>query len=251
MEERLSEPATATPRHSRVIPLLSALGALLIRVLYASLRVRHARAHHADDTPQFILAFWHECVLMSLHSRWRVPTKAIISRSKDGEIVAGVLERYGAETARGSSSRGGEIALREVLRDIRSGKNISLTPDGPKGPRRVVKEGVVFIAQASGLPIVPFHFTAKRKTLLRSWDRHIVPMPFSRALYVYGEPIVVPRDGDAETWRVAIEIAMNALADEAEREFDTLWASAPRRLPSVRNVTRAAPSATDTSRENR
>ena len=210
--------------------VLSRLGYLFIRLLHATLRVRHVRAHYIDDSPRYIVAFWHECILLSLHSRWRKPTTAIISRSKDGEIVARVLEMYGAETARGSSTRGGEVAIREVLRDVRAGKNIAVTPDGPKGPRRVVKEGVVYIAQVSAFPVVPFYFTAKKKKRLRSWDGQIVPTPFSQALYLYGPPIDVPRDGDVEEWRTTIETAMNDLADEAERDFDTLWASAPKRL---------------------
>jgi len=144
--------------------LLSFLGYLFIRALHATLRVRHVRAENLDSAPQHIIAFWHAHVLLSLHSRWRRPTTAIISRSKDGEIVSRVLHLYGAETARGSSTRGGEVALREVLRDVRAGKSIAVTPDGPKGPPRVVKDGIVYIAQVSGLPIVPFAFAAKKKS---------------------------------------------------------------------------------------
>lgn len=214
--------------------LLSLLGYLFIRLLHATLRVRHVRAHHIDDTPRHIIAFWHENILMSLHCRWHPPTTAIISRSKDGEIVAGVLRHYKADVARGSSTRGGEMALREVLRDLRAGNNMGLTPDGPIGPRRVVKEGIVYIAKISGIPIVPFYFTAKHKKRLRSWDGQIVPRPFSKAMFLYGTPIVVPRDADVEEWRLNIERDMNELAEEAERDFDALWASAPRRLPKVK-----------------
>ena len=208
--------------------LLSLLGYLFIRLLHATLRVRHVRAGNVDDAPQYILAFWHECVLMSLHSRWRNPITALISRSKDGEIVAGVVHLYGAETARGSSNKGGEVALREVLRDVRAGRNIVVTPDGPKGPHRVVKEGIVYIAQVSGLPVVPFYFTARNKKRLRSWDGQILPRPFSKALYLYGPPIQVPRGGDVEEWRLKIERAMNEMAEEAERDFDALWKSETR-----------------------
>ena len=144
--------------------LLSFLGYLFIRALHATLRVRHVRAENLDNVPQSILAFWHAHVLLSLHSRWRPPTTAIISQSKDGEIVSRVLHLYGAETARGSSTRGGDVALREVLRDVRAGKSIAITPDGPKGPPRVVKDGIVYIAKVSGLPIVPFAFAAKKKS---------------------------------------------------------------------------------------
>jgi lysophospholipid acyltransferase (LPLAT)-like uncharacterized protein len=205
------------------LSLLSFLGYLFIRTLHATLRVRHARVRNIEETPQHIIAFWHENVLLSLHCRWRRPTTAMISRSKDGEIVARVLEYYGATTARGSSTRGGEVALREVLRDVKAGNNIAVTPDGPKGPRRVAKDGIVYVAKVSGLPIVPFYYTAGSMKRLRSWDRMIVPRPLTRLLFVYGQPISVPRDGDVEEWRLKIEKNMNDLADEAERDFDSLW----------------------------
>ena len=200
--------------------LLSHAAYAFLRILNGTLRVRHVHAERIEDAPRYIIAFWHECILGAMHSRWRKPTTAMISRSKDGEIVARVLHLYGAETARGSSNRGGPAALRELLRDVRDGKNIAFTPDGPKGPRRVAKDGVVYAAKITGLPVIPFHFTAKSKKRLRSWDRMIVPRPFSRAVYVYGEPIVVPRDGDAEEWRLKIERAMNDLAEEAEVEVN-------------------------------
>lgn len=191
-----------------------------LRILNGTLRVRHVRAEHIDNAPRYIIAFWHECILGALHSRWRKPTTAMISRSNDGEIVAGVVHLYGADTARGSSHRGGPAAMRELLRDVRDGKNIAFTPDGPKGPRRVAKDGVVYAAKMTGLPVVPFHFTARAKTRLRSWDQMIVPRPFTKAVFLYGEPIVVPRDGDVEEWRLKIERQMNALADEAEAEVN-------------------------------
>lgn len=144
--------------------VLSFLGYLFIRLLHATLRVRHVNSVNIDSQPQHIIAFWHNDILMSLHSRWRRPTTAMISRSKDGEIVSRVLHLYGAETARGSSTRGGEIALREVLRDVREGKSIAVTPDGPKGPRHIVKDGIIYIARVSGLPIVPFAFASKKKS---------------------------------------------------------------------------------------
>jgi lysophospholipid acyltransferase (LPLAT)-like uncharacterized protein len=202
------------------LKLLSFIAYLFLRLLHATLRVRHIRADHLDNTPRYIVAFWHECVLMSMFSRWRKPTTAMISRSKDGEIVTGVVHRFGIDTARGSSTRGGDIALREILRDVGEGKNIAFTPDGPKGPARVVKEGLVYASKITGLPIVPFHFTARSKKRLRSWDGMIVPRPFSRAVFVYGEPAVVPRDGDVEEWRLKIEKQMNELADEAEVEVN-------------------------------
>src|SRR5260370_17579608 len=126
--------------------LLSLLGYLFLRTLHATMRVRHVNAENLDGQPRYILAFWHRHIILSLESRWRKPTTAIISRSKDGEIVSGVLHLYGAETARGSSTRGGEVALREILRDIRAGKNIAFTPDGPRGPAAPSPYRLIYVA---------------------------------------------------------------------------------------------------------
>ena len=210
--------------------LIPILAYLLLGTMHRLLRVRHVRAHHIEGAPQHVIAFWHECILQALYSRWRRPTITISSDSKDGDIMVSVLKLYGIhDPARGSSTRGGTKALRHVLRATRNGINIAVTPDGPKGPPHVVKEGLVYIAQMSGLPIVPFHFTAERKKRLRSWDRMIVPLPLSRAVYVYGEPIFVPRDADAEEWRLKVEQTMKALAEETERDFEALWAEGARK----------------------
>jgi lysophospholipid acyltransferase (LPLAT)-like uncharacterized protein len=200
------------------LKLASLLAYLFMRLLHATLRVRHVHADRLENTPQHILAFWHECILMSLVSKWRKPTTVMISRSKDGELVTNVVHRFGVDTARGSSNKGGSIALREILRDVHEGRNIAFTPDGPKGPRRIVKEGVVYAAKITGLPIVPFHFAAKSQKRVRSWDQMMIPRPLTRGVFVYGEPLVVPRDGDVEEWRLKIETAMNDLADQAEAE---------------------------------
>jgi lysophospholipid acyltransferase (LPLAT)-like uncharacterized protein len=206
------------------------LAYVLLGTMHHLLRVRHVRVHHLENAPQHVIAFWHECIVQALYSRWRKPTITISSESKDGDIMVRVMKLYGVhDPARGSSTRGGTKALRHVLRATREGINIAVTPDGPRGPRRVVKEGVVYIAQVSGLPIVPFHFTARNKKRLRSWDQMIIPVPFSKAIYLYGEPIFVPRDGDAEEWRGRVEHAMNELAEQAERDFDALWAEGARK----------------------
>jgi len=139
------------------------LGSIFIRVLHATLRVRHLHAENLESQPQYILAFWHAHLLLMLHSAYRRPIVVMISRSKDGEYIARVFDHYGVESARGSSTRGGTPALREMIRAAREGKNIVFTPDGPKGPPRVAKDGVIYAAQATGLPIVPVAFAAQKK----------------------------------------------------------------------------------------
>jgi Uncharacterized protein conserved in bacteria len=138
--------------------------AIFIRVLKATLRLRHYQPENLERTPQYIQTFWHEHLALMLFSRFRHPIMVMSSRSKDGDLSAGVFEYYGVECARGSSSRGGSGALREMIRRTRKGRNIVFTPDGPRGPRRIAKDGVIFAAQATGLPIVPVAFAAKKKS---------------------------------------------------------------------------------------
>lgn len=144
--------------------MIALLGSWLIRCLHATLRLRHVNAENLTGQKQTIIAFWHAHLLLMLHSKWRKPVVVMISRSRDGEYIARVFDHYGVESARGSSTRGGSAALREMIRDARAGKNIVFTPDGPKGPNRVVKPGLVLAAQATGLPIVPIAFAAKKKS---------------------------------------------------------------------------------------
>lgn len=144
--------------------LVAFLGSLFIRALHAVVRIRHVRASNVVGQPRYILAFWHAHLLLMLHSRYRRPITVMISQSKDGEMIARVFDWYGVESARGSSTRGGGAALRELMRAARAGHNVVFTPDGPRGPARVLKDGVVYAAQATGLPVVPIAFAAKKKS---------------------------------------------------------------------------------------
>jgi len=144
--------------------VLAFLSATFVRVLYATLRVQHIDSEKIEKLPQYIIAFWHEHLVMMLHSRYRRPIRVMVSRSKDGEYVAGAFSHYDVDVSRGSTTRGGTAALRGLIRAARQGSNIVFTPDGPKGPRRIAKEGIVMAAQATGLPILPIAFSAKKKS---------------------------------------------------------------------------------------
>ncbi|HET7711361.1 MAG TPA: DUF374 domain-containing protein [Thermoanaerobaculia bacterium] len=144
-------------------PLAIAIKAFL-HLLRATLRVRHVGDVVLERTPQYILAFWHAHLALMLFSRFRRPIVVMTSTSKDGKISESVFTRFGVEAVRGSSTRGGTEALRGFIRRAREGKNLVFTPDGPKGPARVAKSGVIYTAQATGLPIVPIAFAAKKKS---------------------------------------------------------------------------------------
>ncbi|HEX9493612.1 MAG TPA: DUF374 domain-containing protein [Thermoanaerobaculia bacterium] len=145
----------------RFLPWLSAV---FIRLLYATLRVRHIDVDKIEKLSQYIFTFWHEHLIVMLHARYRRPIQVLVSQSRDGEYIASTFSHYDVDVARGSTTRGGSAALRDMIRAARSGSNIVFTPDGPKGPRRVLKEGVIWAAQSTGLPIVPVAFSAKKKS---------------------------------------------------------------------------------------
>jgi lysophospholipid acyltransferase (LPLAT)-like uncharacterized protein len=197
--------------------IAAGLAATLIKTLYMTMRVRHMRVENMQRTPQYIIAFWHAHLLMMVKCRFRTPISVLISQSKDGELIARTMAHFDVDSTRGSSSRGGTQAMRELLRLARMGINLVFTPDGPRGPARVASDGIVYAAQMTGLPIIPVAFAARKRKLLRSWDRMVVPHPFTEAIFLYGDPIVVPRNAPVEDERLRIEREMNMLADNAER----------------------------------
>ncbi len=136
---------------------------------------------------------------------------AIVSASRDGGLLARVLELFDVEPVRGSSSRRGPQALRELTSWGERGLDLAITPDGPRGPRYIVQEGVVAIAQLTGLPIVPASFELQWKRRLNTWDKFLLPVPFSRCVVHLGELIRVPRDlpeSERESWRLKVEARM-------------------------------------------
>ena len=162
-----------------------------------------------------ILSFWHSRILGCSRYVHKIvfrarglPPHVLISRSRDGELIARWIERGGASTSRGSSSRGGSAALRDVLRTLRRRPHaVVTTPDGPRGPDRRAQPGTILLAQMTGVPIFPMSFAAGRSWRLRSWDRFILPKPFTRLAIVVGDPIAVPREaGKEERERLRVEL---------------------------------------------
>jgi lysophospholipid acyltransferase (LPLAT)-like uncharacterized protein len=170
-----------------------------------------------------IFAHWHGRLLpLSYHHRGRglVP---IISKSGDGEYIARIVEHWGYRPVRGSSSRGGTQALREMVKRARKGSMLVFTPDGPRGPRNEVKPGVLLAAQLSGLPIVPASSAATSAWWFEGWDRFMVPKPFARVVVGFAEPIYVARDADeSEMQRTALQLKKSI--DSLTAELDALVA---------------------------
>ena len=202
--------------------LISATGYPIIAALAATYRWREEGLAHLDAVKrsgrQPIMAFWHGRILPSTYFFRRRGIVVITSENFDGEWIAGIIERFGYGTARGSSSRGAVKALVRLKRDMAAGKPAAFTLDGPRGPAKVAQPGAIWLARATGNPIVPFHIEASRHWTLRSWDRTQIPKPFSDVAIAIGEPIDVAPDTDdagLEVSRAVLESHLTALEDRA------------------------------------
>ena len=167
---------------------------------------------------QPIIACWHGRILSGIFCFKRRGVVALASRNFDGEWISGILERFGYDVVRGSSSRGASRALLQLTREIGGGKAVAFTVDGPRGPARVAQPGALWLAKATGNPVLPFHLEANRFWTLGSWDRTQIPKPFSTVALVVGEPFDVPSDaGDEgiERARLSLEERLRALETRA------------------------------------
>jgi lysophospholipid acyltransferase (LPLAT)-like uncharacterized protein len=138
-------------------------------------------------------AFWHGRLLMTPLVYGGPGLKILISRHRDGELITRTVRHFGLETVRGSSTRGGIAGMKGLARALQEGYDVVIAPDGPRGPRYKVQPGVIQLARMTGLPVFPFTFSAFPRKVLQSWDRFIIPYPFSRGVFVFGEPISVDR----------------------------------------------------------
>jgi len=204
------------------IAAIAALGYPLIALLGRTLRWRVEGFEHFERViasgRQPIYGFWHGRILPGTYFFRRRGIVVITSENFDGEWIARIIERFGFGTARGSTSRGARRALLELRRHLADGRPVAFTLDGPRGPARRAQPGAVWLAGATGHPIVPFHFEAARFWSFNSWDRTQVPRPFSLVALAVGAPIEVPPG--------ATEAALEDKQRELESALETLAARA-------------------------
>jgi hypothetical protein len=212
-------------RAPRVQAVASRCLALYIRFVHATSRWqrigRETPTGFWEANEPFIGCFWHGRLFMMPPS-WRpgVPISVLISDHPDGRLIARTVARFGFDTIAGSTTRSGTQALRALLRALERGVTVCVTPDGPRGPRMRASGAIVDLARLSGRAIVPGAFATSRRVVAGSWDRFVVALPFSRGVYVWGEPIRVSRDTDAagvEAARRLVEERLNAVTAEADR----------------------------------
>jgi lysophospholipid acyltransferase (LPLAT)-like uncharacterized protein len=196
------------------VAAISGVGYPLINALGHTLRWRVEGWEHLEaiwaSGRQPVMAFWHGRILPATFYFRRRGIVVITSENFDGEWIARIIERFGYGTARGSTSRGAKRAMLQLVREMKSGHAAGFTVDGPRGPARVVQPGAVWLASATGNPLLPFHLEASSHWTTRSWDRTQIPKPFSTVSLVIAKPMELPRDLDDQ----AMERARTALQEQ-------------------------------------
>ncbi len=198
---------------------------LAIRFLHLTNRTEILGGEHPqklwDRGEKIILSSWHDQLLMMIMAYRGEGAKILISSSKDGELIARTMAYFGQGTVRGSSSRGGRAAFKQLLALGREKVDLGFTPDGPLGPRHELKEGIVQLARLSGRPIVPLAFVCSRGHRFNSWDRFLVPYPFGRGIYSFGQPLYFDRQEGADLFRQRLQNAMQENQQQAEKHLES------------------------------
>ncbi len=201
-------------------------GAVLIRVVGSTWRLdcrgEDPSAGPLETHGRCIFAFWHSRLIPLVYTHRGRGGAVLSSRHLDGEISARMLHRLGYVLGRGSSTRGGEEALRRMVKFADRSRFLAITPDGPRGPVEIAKTGIVFLASRTGLPIVPVATASSSSVVLKSWDRMRMPRPFARVRVEFGVPLRVPPDLGSEaleSWRARIEATLSDLTTRVRAEM--------------------------------
>lgn len=214
---KLSEKGKERLRHFGIKvlnPLLSFVcGSLIKKVINGEAVDKLER-----DGKKFVVAFWHGKMLFGWYRFKNKGFTGLTSQSKDGDILAAVLQKWGYKVVRGSSSKGGSEALNEIVDSIKSGSSVCITPDGPKGPPREMKAGAAVAAKKAGVPLILMGISYKRKSRLKSWDRFEIPHPFSFIKIAYSDPIYLDPEMTKEELATRIP--------DIQKEFDRVQALA-------------------------
>jgi lysophospholipid acyltransferase (LPLAT)-like uncharacterized protein len=186
--------------HPVLRSLIPPPAAWVVKGICTTLRVR-VRRGDIEQTVRtqrrnVIYAFWHGHLLYLMYRYRGSGVYILVSQSRDGEMLSQILRYFGLPTIRGSSSRGGRRSLLELVRLARVGASAAIAPDGPRGPRHHVRSGVITFARLTEMPIIPVAVGARWKIEFHSWDRFLLPLPGSRVLVAYGEPVLVSSDAD-------------------------------------------------------
>jgi lysophospholipid acyltransferase (LPLAT)-like uncharacterized protein len=202
--------------------LITWVGVIVIRLIAPTMKLAVSFEDGAPpslDTKPLILAFWHSCIFPAIYAWRNLQIRVMSSDSFDGEYTGRIIRKFGFVKVRGSSSKGAVRALLGMRREIEQNATVAFTIDGPRGPRHVAKPGPVVLARATGVPMVAFHIALENPWVLNTWDKSMIPKPFSRALLRVSRKIQVPEDsGEAERERYHAELqaALDRVREFAE-----------------------------------
>ena len=201
----------------------------VIKVLSRTMRFEEVnpeipRAFWEKETPA-IGAFWHGRLLMMPVVYKGRKLSFLVSPHRDGQLLKNVLQRFGFHPIEGTISitQTAFSAFRQMVKIQKSGSDIAFPPDGPRGPGGQAKMGIIELAKRTGRPILPFAFSASKKKIFNTWDRFLLPYPFSKGVFIWGEPIYIDKDGDQdylEEKRQLLEKRLNEMTEEADHYFD-------------------------------
>ncbi len=221
--EQASGPRSFTLKQRIALGVISRIGYWFIRLIGPTLRIsvsiEEGGVKTIADRP-LIASFWHSCIIPSAYIFRDFGIRVMTSASYDGEYIARIIRRFGYEAVRGSSSRNASSALLGLRRAVEEGWTVAFTLDGPRGPRHKVKAGPVALGRSTGLPLVAFHVAVDKGIVLNSWDRMVIPFPFSRVLVRVGKLISVPlncSDEDFANYMEELQVTLDrvrAFADD-------------------------------------
>lgn len=218
-------------KSSFFLKFMAHVASAYIRFVYYTSRWKHINRHipeaYWEQDKPFICIFWHNRVLMNVYG-WnrKKPFNMLISKHADGKFIAQIMDNFNIKTVEGSKSKGGLKALRNLLKVLKDGDCIGITPDGPRGPRFQISEGVMKVAQLSGCDILSGAYGVKRRKVLRSWDRFILALPFTKGYFVWGEPLYVPSKATPEEIESLKEKVQDILC-ETSNKADALCGHEP------------------------
>ncbi len=197
------------------------VGSLFLTVRRQTMGEEHLRPFRDTGTP-VIFVFWHGRLLPLIHHHRHQRAVVLVSEHGDGEYIASILERFGFGAVRGSSTRGGVRGLKGLVRAARQGHDLAVTPDGPRGPNRELKPGVLAVARMTGLPLIPIGVGASAGWRANSWDRFLVPRPFSTVRIAYGAPHCIDRHVGSPELKASARALARSLEELSLRVGDSL-----------------------------
>lgn len=174
-----------------------------------------------EKNEHVIISFWHDQLFMMVKGYHGPGARILISASKDGELISRTMQCFGQDSVRGSSSRGGRAAFRHMLEIAKQPFDLVITPDGPKGPRQQVKDGLIQLARLSGRPVVPMAFACSRGHRFKSWDLFLLPYPWGKGVYRFGTPLYLRKGESIDAFRVRIQQAMDDNTRKAQEHLTT------------------------------